>query len=42
MCVSYNRGNLNYHSWEGARSDCYPEKNIVSQGEAEVDNVFFD
>jgi hypothetical protein len=30
------------YSWEGDRSDCYPEKNIVNQGKAEVDNVFFE
>jgi hypothetical protein len=30
------------HSWEGDRSDCYPERNIVNQGEAEVENDFFE
>jgi hypothetical protein len=30
------------YSWEGDRSDCYPEKSIVNRCEAEVDNIFFE
>ena len=30
------------YSWDGDISDCYPEKNIVKGGKAEVYNVFFE
>ena len=41
LCNFVGEGIITY-SWEGDRSDFYPEKNTVNQGEAEVDNVFFE
>jgi hypothetical protein len=41
--IPWIMGTLQYRSreYEGDRSDCYPEKDIVNRGETKVDNVFF-